>query len=287
MNKYKLDTNDFRIYLDKSIYRVISDKVCGFIEDTSCLSQEGSCEIDERSSVLKGCSILQDAKIHNSNISGAYTIEDSASIVNSTVCGVGEIGGNSKLCNCSIFGDLVVEQSAILNNVSIVNKVVLVGEMRIDNVLFCSRNELIITARGDYDKYWSYEPVVYGWELRSESPYSVNAIKQSEHLFCSYTYYNKPSKKESRTPYIKELLEVTPDVIFVEGIYVRPEYRRQGYGTAILRELYDHCPRGTVLALEVSEFSDAEKMGMDSLRAFYTKNGFEVVKDNLMIKTKE
>lgn len=66
--------------------------------------------------------------------------------------------------------------------------------------------------------------------------------------------------------------------VLISGIRVGSEYRRRGYGRALLRAAIDYAkaefPR---LPLKLAAVPDADSIDLDSLIAFYESEGFEVI----------
>lgn len=66
--------------------------------------------------------------------------------------------------------------------------------------------------------------------------------------------------------------------MLISGLDVSPEYRRRGYGRALLRAAIDYAkaefPR---LPLKLAAVPDADSIDLDSLIAFYESEGFEVI----------
>lgn len=76
--------------------------------------------------------------------------------------------------------------------------------------------------------------------------------------------------QDGRMIFKADIISETPQAVFIEGVYVQPEARRQGYGLGCMTQLARNLlSRGHSICLVVNEENERA-------RAFYQKAGFQI-----------
>lgn len=90
-------------------------------------------------------------------------------------------------------------------------------------------------------------------------------------------------------------------LVILDNIHIDPEYRNKGYGSLVIKHLmqtlndaYNHEIEMLVLYASIYDLHDCEEMSLDCFNAhadrlvkFYSKAGFELVENYVMIQRKE